>query len=174
MDPIIMEKEKFDLVRELSAIYENIRVAKENLEEVKKETDNYIKIREEEVVARVKKVLGESKEALEEITKNHKEVSQFRDDTMAYANELKSFATTLVTLSENFLKEIEDADKDMNSHFERVSEINKETKAVRVHIQADREMLERERGQTNDMMRKVLDKEGEVNRKIKRLKENKI
>lgn len=174
MDPIILDKEKFNAVKELAAIHENIRVAKEALETVKKDTNNYFKVREEEVTARINKVLGESKEALEEITNNHNEVSQFRDDTMAYATELKNFATTLVILSENFMNEMMATDKKMDEHFEKVSAIHTQTKNISIAITEDRKMLERERGETNDRMRKVLDKEGEVNRKIERLKTNKI
>lgn len=140
----LLEKEKFDTLKELADVQENISNGRAELLKLKETTKEYLVVREKEAEQRVIKVLRESKESLDETTKNHKELSKYNSDLKAYANELKKIASEIITLFKNFNESVDIADKNIKKKQGEVRELINMIKLERVSVQKDRKLLKGE------------------------------
>lgn len=172
---IELEQEKFDTLKELAKVHENISDGRTILKELKETTEEYMVTREKEAEGRVIKVLKESSDALEEISTNHKELSKYNSELKAYAIELNTIASDIATLFEDFNKAMKIADVNMEKHRFEVAEILKATKVETTAIKSSREVLVGERAEIRDGWRLLKDRQQTLKdgfEELKKLKSN--
>lgn len=172
----ILDEEKFDKVKELAEIYNNISIARETLSSLKENTDEYMKVREEEAEQRVIKVLKESRDALDEITNNHKELSTFGYELKAFANELRIISTDIASLFQDFNTRAREAEKDMEEHQKNVDAIRQDIKIQRVKLTEDRKLVDADRKWVEKEKFILKDRIAALDRsweELKKLKDNK-
>ena len=147
-----LDTEKFNTVKELSEIQQNVALGRATLLKLKETTEEYMVVREKEAEGRVIKVLKESRTALDETTKNHKELSGYNIELQAYAIELNKSAIDITALFEDFGKKMDEADKKLEEGRISVAEVLRDAKIERIQVIEDRKILKLERGKIRDEM----------------------
>lgn len=141
----ILEKEKFDSVKELSKIQMAISDGRSELKNLQETIEKYKIFREDEANKIINKVLKESRDALDNISQNQNELAHYREELEAYANELKSGSKTIVTLFQDFRKKIDQGHEDMEEHYNNVRDIQKQIKIDSTKLKSERRLLEGDR-----------------------------
>lgn len=174
MDTTVLDPEKFNAMKELATISENIAKGEAVLKELKETTDAYVLEREENVKARIAEILKESYESLQKISEN-------RDALQRYASELGSFASGLMELLKEYralkvtLDEKAELDgKSLKEALEKIASARQQLEIQRGTIQADADANSRERAWIAEEKRKLADERATLDRAIIRLKEGRI
>lgn len=172
-----LDQEKFNTVKELADISQQLSDARAALKKLEETTEEYMVVREKEAEDRVVKVLRKSREALEEATKNHNELSSFKEDLKAFANKINLLSTDIIALFKGFSNRMNEADNDMVEHRKNVNEVLKKIKIERVQVQEDRKLLEGEKKKIDEQHRLLKDKREALERawdELRRIKNKNI
>lgn len=172
----ILEKEKFDSVKELSKIQMAISDGRSELKNLQETIEKYKIFREDEANKIIDKVLKESRDALDNISQNQNELAHYREELEAYANELKSGSKTIVTLFQDFRKKIDQGQKDIEEYYKVINKIKKEIKIEQSKLDSEMKIIKIERKNLADETRLLNDRRQALERgfeELNRLKNKK-
>lgn len=159
-----LDAEKFNVMKQLAEIHANLSAARIEFAQLKKDTEKYMVVREQEAEARVMKVLKESREALVETSTNHTELVVFNNELKAYASEIHGLTIGITALFNDFQIRMKQAETDLESNHEMVSEILTKIKIERVQVKEDRKMLAIEKHRLEEGKRLLLDRRAALER----------
>jgi len=134
----ILEKTKFDAVKEIADMTIQISGAKLALEEIKNAKNEFISEREKETVEKIQKIINDSKEILEQANKNYAEVHNL-------LNILTSYKECLDELNEKFAEMIGDFNKKDKEWKENTEKQYKEIEELQRQTKEDAEKVKREK-----------------------------
>lgn len=176
MEQHILDSEKFNLVKELASIHDNINTGRNALTAIKKETDDYIKEREREAKERVEKVLQASHDALVETRKNHEALSSYRQEVTQFADICKQILVMVSAMNAEFKEKMVEADRIMQERYEDMQLTIRNAKIERTAIEQERTQLRIEKIRIEEETRLLADRRGVLQRgfdELKRLQQNK-
>lgn len=159
METTTLDQEKFEGLKELAEIQENISLGRAEILKLKETTEEYMVVREQEAEERVIKVLKESREFLDKTTRNQEQLSRYNTELREYAQELAQIAKAISTLFKDFNTRMREADNDVKEYFDSFNELKKRIKLDKLNIQEDRKQLERQRVEIRDAWRLLRDRQ---------------
>lgn len=169
-----LAQEKFDSIKELAEIQQNISLGQVQLIEIQKTSEAYMLARESEAIMRVSKILEDSKKSLDEISKNHRELTAYKDSLADVYSDIKVFSEDLLTLFAALNTRLRESDVLMEQKREDIETMLKDIKIQRVRLQEDRKQMDREKITMRDAKRLMVDRQAMLEREfeeLKRLKE---
>lgn len=167
---VVLDKEKFDSLKELAAIQSDIASGRATLQQIKSDTEVYLAEREQETVRRIDAVLQGSVAILAEVGEN-------QDALVKYATEVRAMDADLqaiLLLFKDTVRKQEEVTALENAELERKAEqlarVEIELKAKRSIIEADAAANEQDRKWISEETRLLNDRAQLLERSIKRLK----
>lgn len=157
MDSTLLDKEKFDALKELGVIQTKIAECSAVLSSIQAETDAYILERENKVIARIEALYVASKDALSEIQKNHKALTLFKNEVSGSHESLSAILLVFKQFREEQEKVTALGEQQLEDKAKQLEDIRNVLAGQRAIIEADaqavraeRKWLEEERIRVND------------------------
>ncbi len=174
MEEHTLPKEHMDAMRALADTNMQIGIAKNTLIKLQEQETSYLEERERKVLARIQKILDDSKDLLAEAQSNYSQIRELHGTVSSFTEFLKGAYEAFLGLLKDF-RERNDAWDNKVSEIETGFEnIKRQINTDKVRIKNDTEALERAKAKMLIERRKIDDDRAELDRAIKRLKENRI
>jgi hypothetical protein len=170
----ILDHEKFETVKELSALGIQVAEAGGLLAKLKGQLEEFYKEREAEAQKRVQAVLDAGKSVLAEAATYFDAFKGYLETTRKIREDVTNMLATLSTLREQYQKAVTDFDTYVSEKTTLFSTWEKEIKEKRIALQKHEEYLNTQHVLINRETIKIADEWAAVRRAIERLKKGKI
>jgi len=157
MDSIVLDKEKFDALKELGVIQTQIAECRSVLSSIQAETESYTAEREKNIIDRITALIASSKDALDKIQHNHKVLTLFRNEVNVSRESLSAVLLIFKQLKEEQEKITALEEQRLEDKAKQLEDIRNVLTGQRAIIEADiaavrseRKWLEEERIRVND------------------------
>lgn len=167
---VVLEKEKFDSLKELASIQSDIASGRATLQQIKSDTEAYLTEREREMIRRIDTVLQGSIAVLAEIGKNQDSLVKYAAEVHATDSDLQAI---LLLFKDTVRKQEEVTARErceLEEKAEQLARIEMELKAKRSVIDADTVANEQDRKWIAEEKRLLNDRIQLLERSIKRVK----
>lgn len=172
MNTEILEKEKFETLKELADMTVQISEARETLTRLKETKTEYLQIRENEAKDKIQKILDDSVDLLRQINTNNDEIHQLYRTVSGYSKFLKQGHEAFKDMLAEFNERSDLWDKKVEEQYKEFGRIENQVKKDKENIENDKEELRKTKEQLEKDKIKIADERQTIKRAVERLKEN--
>ncbi len=170
----IVSTAQMEALKALSDMNLKVSEVRAELSELETMKEAFIVSREKEVSERIDALLQESRETIKETVQNYQDMKSFHKEVSTFADILRENKESFVKLVDSFEESKELWSKQVEEQENALIEAKKTLTVDRVKIENDRKSIESARKELERATRKLESDRGTIDRKIARLKANKI
>lgn len=174
MDEITVTKGHMDALKALAEVNLKVSEARNHLTKLQEEETEYLVSREKKAVERIQNVLILSHSLVEETNKNYEIIEQFGKDVGEGADLLSKAVDAFQSLTESKDEHYKLWEKDIKGQEDTIVALRNGLKVDLSTIESARKQVEGAKVKLAQDRKTLDDDRAEVNRAIKRLKENRI
>lgn len=160
MELELLEKERFNSMKELSDVQIALSDARVSLDNLRDEKETYLILREEEAVKRVEKVLESMKDVFLNIDKNTEIFKKFKIELDALSENAMKISEGVSAYSKEFIARIDEQDQYLKDKIEFFSDTSKSLSEERTAIEDMRNEVHAKMIQLDDDFRLLNDRRG--------------
>lgn len=166
--------ETFKSIKELAEIQGQIANGRAELQTLKQNHENYLAEREKDTAQRVKATLEASQEALSEAEKNRDALTSYLSAAKELVASIKELGDALNSESEHFETACGEIFAEIDRKTADIEAAKKDLISQRVHVESERKVLDAQKRAFGEEKKRIYDIRDTTNRKIERLKANRI